>query len=87
VPNGTVRAWVTSVLEEPIPEYTVRLVEDERPGDDLPIVGFDVECAECGNTVTNEGTTASIDEQRHHFCCESCEERFVQQYEDLAEGA
>lgn len=86
VPNGTVRSWVASILEEPIPEYSVRLVEDEEAGDELPIVGFDVECAECGNTVTTEGTSARLDDERYHFCCESCETRFVQQYEELAEG-
>jgi len=44
-------------------------------------------CAECGNTVDAEGETASLDGQVYHFCCSSCRDNFVGQYEDLAEGA
>lgn len=46
-----------------------------------------LECAECGNTVTSEGATATLDGERYEFCCGSCEARFVERYEELKEGA
>ncbi|MCY4729231.1 AsnC family transcriptional regulator [Natronomonas gomsonensis] len=46
-----------------------------------------MECAECGNTVTSEGVTATLDGERYEFCCGSCEARFVERYEELKEGA
>jgi hypothetical protein len=46
-----------------------------------------LECAECGNTVTSEGVTATLDGERYEFCCGSCEARFVERYEELKEGA
>jgi DNA-binding Lrp family transcriptional regulator len=63
-----------------------------------PLVGADrfpglgeatlgLECAECGNTVTGEGVTATIGEETYEFCCESCEARFRGRYEDLAGDA
>jgi len=66
--------------------------------DVAPLVGADrypalgeatlgLECAECGNTVTSEGVTATLGEERYEFCCESCEARFRDRYESLQEGA
>jgi Lrp/AsnC family leucine-responsive transcriptional regulator len=55
-----------------------------------PAVGtgaFDIECAECGNTVTDEGESVVLDGRRYHFCCGSCEEKFVERYEELEAGA
>jgi Lrp/AsnC family leucine-responsive transcriptional regulator len=44
-------------------------------------------CAECGNTVTSEGETATLDGDVYHFCCPSCQSKFVDRYEELAAGA
>lgn len=55
-----------------------------------PAVGtgaFDIECAECGNTVTDEGESVELDGRRYHFCCGSCEANFVERYEELEAGA
>ena len=55
-----------------------------------PAVGtgaFDIECAECGNSVTDEGESAVLDGRRYHFCCGSCEANFVERYEALESGA
>jgi DNA-binding Lrp family transcriptional regulator len=55
-----------------------------------PAVGtgaFDIECAECGNTVTDEGESVVLDDRRYHFCCGSCEDRFVDRYEAFEAGA
>ncbi len=63
-----------------------------------PLVGADwhpglgeatlgLECAECGNTVTSEGVTATLGGDTYEFCCPSCESRFRERYRDLEEGA
>lgn len=55
-----------------------------------PAVGtgaFDIECAECGNSVTDEGESAVLDGRRYHFCCGSCESNFVERYQELEAGA
>jgi DNA-binding Lrp family transcriptional regulator len=55
-----------------------------------PSVGtgaFDIECAECGNSVTEEGESAVLDGTRYHFCCGSCEANFVNRYEEIEAGA
>ncbi|MFP4591564.1 MAG: winged helix-turn-helix transcriptional regulator [Halobacteriales archaeon] len=49
--------------------------------------GFDLACDECGNTVTEEGTTARLGGTAYHFCCPSCESRFTERYEELSEAA
>lgn len=49
--------------------------------------GFELACDECGNTVTDEGTTATLDGTVYHFCCPSCEARFTARYEELSEAA
>lgn len=54
-----------------------------------PTVGeatLGLECAECGNSVTPEGVTATIDGDRYEFCCRSCLARFEDRYEELREG-
>ena len=48
---------------------------------------LDLECVECGNSVTAEGTRETLDGTTYHFCCPSCRDNFVQQYEELSEGA
>ena len=44
-------------------------------------------CAECGNTVDEEGETATLGGELYYFCCGSCRDNFVAEYEELAEGA
>lgn len=40
-------------------------------------------CAECGNTVTTEGETATLDGDTYQFCCTNCESAFVERYEQF----
>lgn len=58
---------------------------DWNPG--LGDAEFAPDCAECGNTVDEEGTRATVGEGTHYFCCESCEAAFRDRYETLEEGA
>lgn len=88
IPVEDVRSWVAETVDvERLADYDVTpLAEAEwRPtvgGSDLAFA-----CAECGNTVTSEGETAVLDGERHHFCCASCEDRFVERYERLEADA
>lgn len=86
VADGGVREWVGEVLEE-VPDFTVRLIEGEEHASDLPVAGFDIDCAECGNRVTAEGRSIEIGGERRQFCCPSCESRFRERYEELSAGA
>lgn len=51
------------------------------------VVGFAVDCAECGNTVTSEGVIARVGGDRYRFCCPSCRSRFEERYDRLEAGA
>jgi DNA-binding Lrp family transcriptional regulator len=84
VPEGRVREWVRRLADDA--PVSVRLVDEAEW---RPAVGgeFALECAECGNTVDSEGTSAELGGDLYHFCCPSCETRFSEQYERLEEGA
>jgi DNA-binding Lrp family transcriptional regulator len=88
VPEGDVESLLADAVDlDAVAEYEVDLLTDTawRPG-----IGEAAElapaCAECGNTVTTEGETARLGGDLYHFCCGSCESRFVDQYERLSEG-
>lgn len=86
-PEDRVRDWVTDLVDgSAVDSVDVQLVDDVRW---TPSVGgaFALECAECDNTVTAEGTSARLGGEVYHFCCSSCEARFVEHYERLEEGA
>lgn len=65
----------------------VRLLVDSEWTPQLGTGELAPECAECGNTVTTEGETATLDGDVYHFCCPSCRSQFVERYEELAAGA
>lgn len=88
VPDGEVREHLSPAFETGAIEGldVSPLVADERyPG--LGEATLGLECAECGNTVTSEGVTATLGGETYEFCCESCEARFRGRYEELQEGA
>jgi Lrp/AsnC family leucine-responsive transcriptional regulator len=87
VPDGDVETHLAAALETGAVEAL----------DASPLVGADwypglgeatlgLTCAECGNTVTSEGVSTTLDGDRYEFCCGSCEDRFVDQYEELKGG-
>jgi DNA-binding Lrp family transcriptional regulator len=88
VPDGDVErhlgaAFDTGAIEEV--SVSPLVAADWHPA--LGEATLGLECAECGNTVTSEGVTATLDGERYEFCCGSCEARFVERYEELKEGA
>jgi Lrp/AsnC family leucine-responsive transcriptional regulator len=88
VADGDVPAWLSrTVATDHIADYDVELLTDAEW---MPSVGgteFALSCAECGNTVTSEGVATRIDGDLYQFCCPSCEARFEEQYERMAEEA
>ncbi len=68
-------------------DYEVRLLADAEWTPGVRSAQFAPSCAECGNTVDSEGESERLDGEVYHFCCGSCRENFVSQYERLQEGA
>lgn len=87
VPGGEVGVLVDeSVDMADVRDYNVRLLADRDWSPTLSDAEFEPECVECGNTVTSEGETVTLDDEKYHFCCGNCRESFVSQYERLSEG-
>ena len=83
-----VRQWIEMLFDEiDIADYTVTLVDDVEWTPSIDGVEFALTCAECNNTVDNEGETSRIDGEIYHFCCPSCLARFEDRYQRLEEGA
>ncbi|QKY18558.1 AsnC family transcriptional regulator [Halorubrum sp. CBA1229] len=83
-----IRRWVNGLFDEiEMTEYTVTLVDDIEWTPSVDGVEFALTCAECDNTVDNEGETTRIDGEIYHFCCPSCLARFEDRYQRLEEGA
>jgi DNA-binding Lrp family transcriptional regulator len=88
VPTEDVREWLLATLPmEDVRGYDVSLLDDAEFSSEIGETEFALSCAECGNTVTSEGTAARIDGTRYRFCCPSCETRFEDRYADHAEAA
>jgi Lrp/AsnC family leucine-responsive transcriptional regulator len=88
VPHGDVPAWLDQCVDRSaIEDYDVTLLTDAEWTPSLGGTEFALECAECGNTVTSEGETARLDGVRYHFCCGSCEDRFTERYDRMADAA
>jgi Lrp/AsnC family leucine-responsive transcriptional regulator len=88
VPEADVEDALSGVLsQDGVREYDVRLLADADWSPGLETAEFAPTCVECDNTVTREGETERIDGETFHFCCRSCRDAFVEQYEHLRDGA
>jgi len=88
VPEGDVPRWLArTVDDDALSDYEVTLLTDGEWTPSIGGTGFALTCAECGNTVTNEGTTARIGGDIYQFCCPSCEAQFADRYERLDAAA
>jgi DNA-binding Lrp family transcriptional regulator len=88
VPMENVREWLlATVPTKDVRGYDVSLLADAEFSPSVGETEFALSCAECGNTVTSEGTAARIDGTRYRFCCPSCEARFEERYAEHAEAA
>ncbi len=82
--DGAVGEWVDLA---DVGDYDVRPLAEESWTPRLGGAELAPACEECGNTVTREGESATLDGEVHHFCCENCRDSFVDRYEQLREGA
>ena len=84
----SVRDWVQDVVgDAEIRSLEVTLVDESRWTPTVAGTEFALSCAECGNTVDEEGESVRLENDVYHFCCSSCEQRFVDRYERLDANA
>lgn len=67
--------------------FEVTLLDEISWVPTIDTVEFDVTCAECGNSVDEQGTSWKIDETEYRFCCPSCASQFKERYQQLEEAA
>ena len=83
-PDGDIESALAPAFETGVVETvdaTPLVAADWHPA--LGEATLGLECVECGNSVTAEGVTATIDGDRYEFCCGSCRARFEERYEEL----
>lgn len=86
--DGDVRGFLRETIDmDTVRSYEVSLLDTAQWTPHLAGASFALECAECGNTVTAEGESARLDGALYHFCCGSCEERFLERYQELSGAA
>lgn len=82
IPHTQAYHWVEDVLDpSEFTSFDVTLLATVEWTQAVDATDFAVSCAECGNTVTSEGTAATLDGDTHRFCCSSCEDAFTNRYE------
>lgn len=87
-PEGDVGAELSSAVDlDRIREFEVKLLAESTWQPHVGTADLAVECVECGNSVTHEGEQERLDGTVYHFCCPSCQESFLERYEELKEGA
>ena len=87
-PDGAVGELVADAVDvTDVRDYEVSLLTEADWSPQVSGARLAPACAECGNTVTAEGETVTLDGDTYHFCCENCREQFVDAYEQLSEGA
>lgn len=88
VPDNDVANWLDDIFDEgTIDNFEVKLLAGSDWSPNLGGMEFALSCAQCGNTVDNEGTAARFDGDLYQFCCPSCEARFGERYEQIQKGA
>jgi DNA-binding Lrp family transcriptional regulator len=68
-------------------DIDVELLAESTWSPDLGNATLALSCSECGNVVTDEGTTARLGGDLYQFCCPSCESVFRERFEDFEEAA
>jgi Lrp/AsnC family leucine-responsive transcriptional regulator len=88
LPTSDARSWLLdTVPDDAVREFDADLLTDVETTDAVGGTDFALSCAECGNTVTEEGVTTRIGDDLVSFCCSSCESRYRERYEELKRGA
>jgi DNA-binding Lrp family transcriptional regulator len=87
VPDADVSGLTEAIERDAVDSIDVTPLAAAERHPSLGEATLGVECVECGNSVTAEGVSATVDGERYEFCCESCRARFEARYEELREGA
>lgn len=82
LPDANVRSWLASGIDvDLLSGYDVTLLAqaDRLPG--VSATDFSLDCIVCDKQITDEGVTATVGGEIKTFCCPSCEDRYVTEYE------
>ncbi|WP_137288882.1 winged helix-turn-helix transcriptional regulator [Natronorubrum halophilum] len=83
LPDATARTWLESEIDlESLSGYDVTLLARSDRVAGLSAGGFSLECVVCGKEITGDGVTATVGGEVKTFCCPSCEDRYISEYED-----
>ncbi|MFC4543294.1 winged helix-turn-helix transcriptional regulator [Halosolutus amylolyticus] len=87
LPDANVRSWLESGLDfETLSGYDVTLLARSDRLTGVSATDFSLECVVCGQQVTDGGVTATVDGEIKTFCCPSCEDRYLTEYESHREA-
>lgn len=87
-PDGDVDAWFREGVDlADVVTYDVTLVADYAWNRGVTASDFAIPCAVCGNEVRSDGLTTRVGGELKAFCCPSCEQRYVEEYENHLEEA
>ncbi|WP_122090713.1 Lrp/AsnC family transcriptional regulator [Halalkalicoccus subterraneus] len=88
-PTADVGAWLFEHVDDgAVRELDVELLTgSDRTARIRGEAAFAVSCVLCENEVGADGVSRRIDGEMKRFCCPSCEQLYVEKYEELAEGA
>lgn len=83
-----VHQWLAETVgEDRVADSSVELVAESEWTPGVDPAGFALDCVECGNTVTSEGTSSVVGGERRRFCCASCEAAFTERYREMEAAA
>lgn len=86
-PNRVHDLVAQTIPESAYTDYKVKLLTNTRSDPSVHEVEFSVECATCGNQVTEDGVATRLNGTLYHFCCERCEAELRERYETLSQNA
>lgn len=82
-----IRESLLDLFESNDIEFEVILLDEISWVPSIDTVEFDLTCAECGNSVDEQGTSWRNDDTEYRFCCTSCASQFKERYQQLEEAA
>ncbi len=85
--ESKIRESLQDLLESSDIEFEVVLLDEISWTPSISTMEFDLSCAECGNSVDEQGTSWRTDDTEYRFCCPSCEAQFKERYQEFEQAA
>lgn len=85
--HSRIRESLRDLFESSDIEFEVTVVDEMSWMPSISTMEFDISCAECGNSVDEQGSAWRIDETEYRFCCTSCEAQFKERYHEFDQAA